>query len=199
MHECTAVKLANLTPKGKAQYLGTMIEDDDRMVSRQCKNGGTRTLYREGLAFRVCGQHDTPNACTIRSKGEQVMTHAVVGETLINLATGEETEQQTLPLMEEEENVFVRPGYQQQLFLHAIKAAGFRKGEDGVKRFWYVKKQGITIHTDAELLDAIRAHFDRVASTKYVVVTKIGKVFCFKRDMTYAEMTNCVVKRSRYV
>lgn len=221
MVKCTAVSLSRLTAKAKAKYKGTLITDDHFLVGRQCGNGGPNTEYRNGFAFPACGQHNIPNSCFIASKGRKVKTIAVIndseGTTHINLRTNEVITQPTLPIQEQKENTMEFIDFARTVSLFGVKANGFKlikvpcqyctfedctcgmkpKDADTKLFYWYINGRKL-VDNDVSLASVVFSHFSRYLNTKYVVVTSMGRVVCFKRDLTWEEMSNCSVKKSNF-
>lgn len=198
MTQCTAIRFRSILKSHADKLKGTVIVGEDHWaIKHRCNNKSSKTLYRNGYEFAVCGSHNNENACVVGhlNKGETKTVAQLDDTTTVNLTTGETTEQ--LSLIEEEPRDLIIE-FPRTISLVAVKENGF-KVEGGVKKFYWYRKGRMLVDNDVFLTMLVQKHFATHRNSKYVVITTMGKVVCFKRDLTFATMDNCIVQKSRFV
>lgn len=182
------------------------IKNNGSSCTQGISTGKVFTL--DSYAYRTCANHF--NTITSRINKGATLSHtmfdpkrrteysttAVVGDTTVNLLTDDITEQLTLDGTEEPRDLIIE--FPRTISLVAVKENGF-KVEGGVKKFYWYRKGRMLVDNDVFLTMLVQKHFATHRNSKYVVITTMGKVVCFKRDLTFATMDNCIVQKSRFV
>ena len=80
---------------------------------------------------------------------------------------------------------------------HAVQRDGYRlRGQ--VKKFYFWKKVIKLVHTQDDLERMVVNHFQGNRRTCYILIRVSNQVFCYKRNMSCAEITSCSIQQSKF-